>query len=243
MTCRLALVCFGAAVLLVAGASLALAAPLITVEIASAGPYDSYTIEQEGADLGDGTFGLAGVGYGTNFTCDWSIVVNPDPQITSTFSMTNLSAVTQTFVMNITIGIPAIGPSTVQGGYYGDALTGTTYTDTSGDGNVTLASVGANAFYTALVNGIASQGLGTFSVSSATSGTIAQETWGTPIPSAPFGPASGNMRIRWQFSLTGGDTVSTKGFFQVEPPNVPEPAGAALLGLGLAALAGARRRA
>ena len=52
-------------------------------------------------------------------------MVNPDPQITSTFTLTNISAVTQTFIMNVTLPIAAIGPTTVQGGYFGDAVNGT----------------------------------------------------------------------------------------------------------------------
>jgi hypothetical protein len=130
----------------------------------------------------------------------------------------------------------------VQGGYFGDGVTGTTYTDTNGSGGVTLATVGANKFYTALVNGVTSYDLGTFTVSAPVSGSLPQQDWGTPIPSAPFGPASGNIRIRWQFSLTAGDSVQTKGFFQVEPTPAPEPATAALIGLGLGALVVARRR-
>ena len=240
----------GFAVAVLLGASQALAAPAITIDISSPGAgYASYLLTQEGAENPDGTFGLSGIvdgaAYGTNFNCDWSIVVNPDPQVTSTFTLTNISAVTQTFIMNVTLPIGVFGPTTVQGGFYGDGLTGTTYTDTNGSGNVTLATVGANTFYNALVNGISSQALGNFTVSAPVSGSLPQQTWGTPIPSAPFGPASGNIRISWQFSLTAGDSVSTKGFFQVEqtPQPAPEPATVALVGLGLAALALARRRA
>ena len=168
-------------------------------------------------------------------------MVNPDPQITSTFTLKNITAVTQNFVMTVTLPIGLFGPTTVQGGYFGDGVTGTTYTDTSGNGNVTLATVGANPFYRALVNGIVSQDLGSFTVSAPVSGSLPQQAWGTPIPSAAEGPASGNIQIRWQFSLTAGDQVATKGFFQVE--QAPEPATVVLLGLGLAAVAGLRRRA
>ena len=228
------------------GAAQALAAPVISIDITSAGGGYGYSNTQETTANPDGSFGLSGVAggaaVGAAFDCDWSIVVNPDPQITSTFTLTNISGVTQTFIMNVTLPIAALGPATVQGGYYGDAVNGTVYTDNNNNG-VTLATVGANPFYTALVNGIASQGLGSFTLTSGpgTIGDTSQETWGTPIPSAPFGPASTNIRIRWQFSLTAGDSVQTKGFFQVE--QAPEPATVALMGLGLAALVVARRRA
>jgi hypothetical protein len=170
-------------------------------------------------------------------------------KITSTFTLTNISASTQNFVMNVTLPIAAIGPTTRQGGYFGDPSTGTTYTDTSGNADVTLATVGATPFYQALVNGILSQGLGSFVLNAnavpggaGVFGNESQQLWGTPIPSAVFGPASGNIRITWTFSLTAGDQVQTKGFFQVEPVATPEPGSMLLVGMGLAALALVRRR-
>ena len=124
----------------------------------------------------------------------------------------------------------------MQGGYFGDAVTGTTYTDSNAqrqrdprDGRREPVLPRARERHHF------SQDLGTFTVSAPVSGSLPQQAWGTPIPSAPFGPASGNIRIRWQFSLTAGDSVATKGFFQVE--QAPEPATVVLLGLGLAAIA------
>ncbi len=245
-----ALTRLGVAAAVMVGAAQALAAPVVTVEISSdAAGYAGYSNTAEGTANPDGTFGLAGVVdgavYGTPFNCDWSIVVNPDPQITSTFTLTNITAVTQNFVMTVTLPIGALGPGTVQGGYFGDVVNGTQYTDTSGNSDVTLATVGANPFYSALVNGILSQGLGSFTLNAnggpGVFGNESQQTWGDPIPSAVFGPASGNIQIRWRFSLTAGDQVSTKGFFQVE--QAPEPTTVVLMGLGLAAVAGLRRRA
>jgi hypothetical protein len=227
----------------------------------SGNPYDVYETGQVATTPNsnpdgtpDGTFGLSSVGYGPSFNCNWSITVNPDPQITSTFTLKNLSAVTQTFIMNVTLPIGSLGPTTVQNGYLGDPVIGTQYTDTSGDGDVTLWTVPGIPFYQALVNGAVSQGLGSFDPSAgpvppfpgglnANGGAgvfgnlLPQQLWG-PLT---FGTASGNIRIHWQFSLTAGDTVSTKGFFQVE--QVPEPATIALIGLGLAALVAARKRA
>ena len=248
MSWRETLTRLGVAVAVIIGAGQAFAAQVSVLIESNAGGYDAYSTTAEATANPDGTFSVSGIGYGTSFNCDWSIVVDQDPQVTSTFTLTNLSAVTQQFVMTITLPIGSFGPATLRGGYFGDAVNGTTYTDTSGNSDVTLGTVGANPFYSALVNGVLSQGLGNFGVTGLNAnggpgifGQLSQQSWGTPIPSAPFGPASGNMQIKWQFSLTGGDTVQTQGFFRIDAA-APEPATLALVGLGLAALVAARRR-
>src|SRR5262249_45081398 len=218
-----ALTRFGVAAAAIAlGASQAFAAPVISVDITSAGGGYGYAISQEGVANPDGTFSLSGLAggaaVGASFQCDWSITVNQDPSILNTFSMTNITAVTQQYTMNVTLPIALLAPTTVQGGYFGDALNGTTYTDANLDSSVTLATVGANPFYSALVNGILSQGLGSFVLTAnsgppGVQGDISQQTWGAPIPSAPFGPANVNIRIRWQFSLSPRASLSTHAFF------------------------------
>jgi len=240
----------GVAVAVMIGAAQAFAAT-VTVQIESnAGGYDAYSTTVEATPNPDGTFSVAGLGYGAggSFSCDWSIVLDQDPQMTSNVNLTNLSPVATQFTMTITLPIGLFGPATLRGGYFGDTANGTTFTDTSGNSDVTLSTFGGNPFYQALVNGILSQGLGSFTLNenggSGIQGNLSQQRWGdTPsIPSAPFGPASGNMQIKWMFSLTGGDSMQTQGFFRIDAV-APEPATAALVGLGLVALVVARRRA
>ena len=240
---REVLTCLGVAAVVMVGAAQLSAAPLITVEISSVGSGDPYSITAEGTPNGDGTFTLARIGeYGTNWFCDWAITVNPDPSITGTFNLTNLSATTQTFVLTVSLPVPlGLGPTTVMGGYVGLVE----YFDQN-DSDVTLASVGASPIYQARIGVTAVQDLlaGTFQAfgGPGANGSISQLSWGTPIPSAP-GPAipvAGNMNIRTTFSLTGLDRVRLPVNFVVEP--VPEPGSLVLIGIGLAALAGVRAR-
>src|SRR5262249_36501720 len=128
---RRALLGFSAAVALVVGTGAAHAAPVVSVTIdatdavtgASGG---SYAIDLATTPNPDGSYGLAGIGYGAAFQCNWDLTVNTDPQITSNFTLKNLAATTQNFVMTITLPIAPIGPNTVQGGFFGDPVNGTT---------------------------------------------------------------------------------------------------------------------
>lgn len=232
------------------GAATASAGPLISIDITGGegGIYDTYFLEAEGAENPDGTFSLAGIGYGTTFQCDWALNVNPDPSITGTFNLTNLSATTQNFVLNVSLPIPGgLAAPTVMGGYVGGALNGVEYFDQNLDSDVTLASVGATPIYQArLDNLVTVQGLllGTFNAfgGPGVSGNISQLLWGTPIPSAPGPAVAGSMQIRTTFSLTGGDRVSLPVNFVIEPTPVPEPASIVLIGLGVAALVGLHSR-
>jgi hypothetical protein len=248
MTLRGKLTQFCVAAAIGLGAAHAFAAPVISVGIMTSGIYDQYNVSQEGTPNPDGTFSLSGIGYGTDFNCDWSIVANPDPSISGSFNLTNLSTTAQTFVLTVTLPTSILG-HTKMGGSFGDV----TYTDTGGtaannsvpNSTVTLMTITGSPFYRALVDGLGVQDMGAFNATAfggpGAFGTISQQVFGAPIPSAP-GPngVSSSIGIRVTFNLTPGDNVNIPVFFRVE---APEPTSLALVGLGLAALAIARKRA
>jgi PEP-CTERM motif-containing protein len=229
---------------LVAVASTASAAPVVTVTIDSVGVYDNYTQIVDTTPNGDGTFGGAGIGYGASFTCDWSLSVNPDPSITGTFSLTNTTSVSKQFVLTVTLPIAVTGGGpggTKIGGYLGDV----TYNDANLDAQLSLDAFGGNPMYRALVDGVGVQDLNvlagpTFGGPGISVVSNRVTFGGPPYPNAP-GPAiaTSNIQIRLGIELSAGDHATLPVFFQIE---APEPGSVLLLGVALAGLAVLRKR-
>jgi hypothetical protein len=69
--------------------------------------------------------------------------------------------------------------------------------------------------------------------------TIGPDSFGSPIPSLPYGAVSQNIAIRLAFTLTAGDSASFTSLFVV----VPAPGAMAVAALGLIAGRGRRRSA
>jgi hypothetical protein len=170
----------------------------------------------------------------------WSLTLDSDPVISGTANVTNLNPLlSQQFTMIFTLPVaPPILPSSLIGGSIQGGMT-----DNTGNG-ATVSTAPGSAFYTARIDGSAVQSLyphaQSFGSGAFLSGNIPNVAFGTPIPSAPGPAVLFNIGIVLDFVLTPGDSASFTSNFVVQP--VPEPSTAALVALGLGALALVRRQ-
>jgi len=175
----------------------------------------------------------------TGTSMSWSYLVDQDPFITGTFSLTNDTLLAKAYVVDFSLPIsPAIAQSTVSGQMSG------TLTDSNGSGSASMTSTGGGAVYTALADGMFVQSLmsnANQTVSSAFGTTsFSGGSFGQGLPPLA-GPAINNtIGIRFSFTLSAGDSVSFSSIFVAN--SVPTP-GALAMGLlsGLVARRGRRR--
>ncbi|MFO0895742.1 MAG: hypothetical protein U0574_12400 [Phycisphaerales bacterium] len=152
--------------------------------------------------------------------------------VTVNYVVTNTSNSTQTFVYEQNIGA-LLGPSSIMTG----SVTGTV-TDLNGDGAevTTVGQVGS--IYTALIDGVGVRGLlgPGFSFNA---GQFLSSTSGSDSFTAEPGPGvNSQIGIRFEFTLTAGDSASFTSIFTVNA--VPAPGAIGLL--AVAGLVGLRRR-
>ena len=184
----------------------------------------------------NGTFGFYGNAQANvaenGHSIGWDMLVNPDPFIIANLVYTNVSGLTQSVTVEVVLPIGMPMGTTLIGGSVSGSLT-----DGNGDG-ATFTALGGGA-YTALADGsVAATLLSGAAVNAGPFGSalIGPDSFGTPIPSQPYGAINSTMAIRYEFSLTAGDSVSLAGSFVA----VPGPGAVALL--GVAGLVARRRR-
>jgi hypothetical protein len=167
----------------------------------------------------------------------WSSVYDVDPFVTNNITMTNNSAVAQTFIISAAIPIPAFA--------YDKAVfssVGVTTTDSNGTGGVSVTSL---SLFEGQVNGVGVLSLlDPVSLTQAncspfpnTNGCTATTSDGIVLQALPAGVAT-VIGIKLQFTLSPGDSIGITSRFEI----VPEPTTLLLVGMGVTGLAIARRR-
>lgn len=171
-----------------------------------------------------------------------ALTLDTDPKIFATVDVLNTNVGTTQFTATFTLsGVGTSGISTLtEGGVSG----GVTDNDGVADNNgvaAKIATVSGSSFYTALIDNAAYQTLYDFPFSHSAGPFLSSN-----FPDLSFGPNQGagpivnSIGVKLDFTLTGQDSSSFSGTFELKP--VPEPGTALLLGLGLIAMAAVERR-
>lgn len=199
---------------------------------AAANP-DKWTIEEvTNPDTGKTFFRVIGSHSNSNWTCDWSLDLDPDPFVAANVNVTNNTGLSANFV--VTTVIPAIptlpGPTVMNGSISGSVI------DFNGIGGATISTMPMLPWYEALVDGSVAR---TMYDDPSSVSALPQATQAIPkmnFSGEPYGAVNATIGIRNNFTLTAGDAANLVSTFNI----VPTPAG-----LGVLAFAGvvaARRR-
>ncbi len=180
------------------------------------------------------------------WSLSWDATADVDPFVNGYFAIQNSSAITQTYVLTVTLPItPAVTPSSLIGGSIG-----ITVTDTNGNGVATVTNVGTGYVFNGQSDATTALQLlggsvGGFSLSAPFAGGSNTASVNVGLPGGSLsGPAAlSSISIQHVFTLTPGDAVGLTSFYLVNA--VPEPGTVLLVltgALGLALLGRRRSR-
>lgn len=188
----------------------------------------------------DGSFSVDGSWVGTNWEGTFDIAIDPantramQASISNGFTLTNLTAATQTFIVEVSAPITSAfaAPTSLFGSVSGAV------SDATGSGFAEIAAVAGDPLYTPKLDG-AGYGPGQllpFPFSQQVNTAFGTAPFGPGNFSDPAGPAVNSLiGIRNVFTLTSGDQTSALSTLVV----TPEPSALLLLAVGVAGL---RRR-
>jgi MYXO-CTERM domain-containing protein len=199
------------------------------------------TFHPAGQPTGSDTWNWNGTLGGNNWGMLYNIDGNADPIVTSNITFTNMTGVTNNYVITVSLPVAPIVGGTVMDGSVGGSVT-----DANGNGFAQAAALAGSSMFVGLIDGNPAAGTAMlgfpYSATFAGPGSggtaiIGPQSFGQPIPIG--GPnVLSSIGIRLEFSLSAGDSIAMTSFFRVEP--VPAPGALGLL--GLAGLAGRSRR-
>jgi hypothetical protein len=202
---------------------------------------DMTTLDDAELSCSGGSCSLTGPvpgGSGTWMLTSASLTLDPDPSVLAITAVTNTSAVTQTFVVNVTLPIaPSFGPpSLIQGSISGSLTDTSSATGLGVSGSASLTAVSGGSVYTGLIDGNVVRTLlgDPFSVGVAVangSTTIGPADFGIPVRESVAVATTTDIGIELRFQLSPGDSASFTSVFDVIP--VPEPALALLAVFGV----------
>ena len=184
--------------------------------------------------LGNNIYHTGGFAAVTAGYLEWDALIDPDPFINGTFSITNTANSTQTFTVNFTLDSSVQFAQSLMNGAFSGTLT-----DANGDGSASIGRTSGSAgFYSAFIDGnlVRSLGSSAYGYSGAAFGSaqVGPESFAPVV-----GPAlNTTIGLQFRFTLSAGDSVSFSSLFNVV--DVPAPGALALL--GAAGCIGSRRR-
>ncbi len=217
----------------------ALAAPIVMVDVL--GGSEGIVVNQLGTGVQNGDVldwsldaPLSTEGLQVN---SWTASFKEDPFVTNNFSGTNLSGGTQTIIMTVLLPIPAFAYNQIVNSSFGVSVT-----DSNGVGGLSLSESGGVTFFQGLVNGTSALNLsGGVPLTEAdclpfvSPGCTATTQDGVAAQAAAGLATEIGLTIR--FDLSAGDSAAVTSRFEI----IPEPALAALLGLGALVIARQRK--